>query len=533
MFRYLQLLALFSVSLGMSSRAVGAAGSPRQAVEPRFREYVEVTERAYQRVGLTVTVTDHAGRPVRGLRRDEFRLFEDGVEVAIQDFGVEGDRSDRPLSVAVLLDLSESMGRQVQRVREAAEALLSTLRQQDEIMVAKFNHERTVLQPFTRDPGDPEATLRDIGTAWGGTNLFRSIEQTLKDLRQRPGRKVILVVTDGLDNSVGRAEGIYQSIYLRDLLHLCLRTQTVVYGIRPGMVPGWQPFEQFVDETGGQLLYTGGDLERRFKDLGEELLTQYYLAYDIDPSVKQGKRRRIRVEVSRPGVAVKTMAGFFTPRSQLETLVRDLRDEDAGVRADAAYELGFVKEPQSSKALLGALGDKEEKVREMAVGALSRLGEAGAIPKLVGLLGDKAASVREAAAEALRGFGPAAIPALLAQVSQAAGQSRARPESVTAAKLLGAVGDDQASDPLALLLKDGPAESRTAAAEALGDLGLSQGIGPLRAALLDPVPEVRGAALRSLAVLAGATARPLIEDYMRNETDPGLRQQARALLASM
>ena len=533
MFRRLQLLALFCITLGMSSRAAAAPRNPREPGAPRFREYVKVVERAYQRVGLTVTVTDRAGRPVRGLMRDDFRLLEDGVEVAIQDFGVEGDKSDRPLSVAVLLDLSESMGGQVQRVREATEALLAALRREDEIMVAKFNHERTVLQPFTRDPRDPEVTLRDIGTAWGGTRLFRSIEQTLKDLRQRPGRKVILVVTDGLDNYVGTADGIFQSLYLRDLLLLCLRTQTVVYGIRPGMVAGRQPFERFVDETGGRLLYTGGDLERLFKELGEEFLSQYYLAYDIDPSVKQGKRRRIRVEVSRPGMAVKTMAGFFTPRSQLETLVRDLWDEDARLRADAAYELGFVKEPRSSKALLKALGDKEEKVREMAVGALSRLGEAGAIPKLVGLLGDKAASVREAAADALREFGPAAIPDLIAQVSQGAEQSRARPESVNAAKVLGAVGDDRASDPLALLLRDGPVESRAAAAEALGDLGLSRGIGPLRVALLDPVLEVRGAALRSLVALAGKTARPLIEDYIRNETDPGLRETARALLASL
>ena len=93
--------------------------------------------------------------------------------------------------------------------------------------------------------------------------------------------------------------------------------------------------------------------------------------------------------------------------------------------------------------------------------------------------------------------------------------------------------DDRASDPLALLLRDGPVESRAAAAEALGDLGLSRGIGPLRVALLDPVLEVRGAALRSLVALAGKTARPLIEDYIRNETDPGLRETARALLASL
>ena len=67
----------------------------------------------------------------------------------------------------------------------------------------------------------------------------------------------------------------------------------------------------------------------------------------------------------------------------------------------------------------------------------------------------------------------------------------------------------------------------------MGDLGLSHGIGPLRAALVDPALEVRGAALRSLVAIAGKSARPFIEDYIRNETDVGLRDTARALLASL
>src|SRR5262245_12963690 len=167
-------LILLCIILG--ALPAGASGSKSASGgSPGFQEHIKVRGRAYYRVGLTVTVMDRSGRPVRGLAREDFRIFENGVEVPIQGFGVEGDKADRPLSVAVLLDLSESMGGQVQRVREAAKALLSALRSSDEIMVAKFNEDRTVLQPFTRDPGDPEMTLREIGTAKGGTALFRSI----------------------------------------------------------------------------------------------------------------------------------------------------------------------------------------------------------------------------------------------------------------------------------------------------------------------------------------------------------------------
>src|SRR5438445_3626131 len=284
---YLRPLAALAALLAIP----GAAAPPRRST---LREFVEVVDRPWQRIGLTVTVTDREGRPVRGLTRADFRVLENERPVDLADFGPEGARLDRPLSVAILLDLSESMAGQVKKVREAAGALLHGLRPKDQIMVAKFNDEITVLQPFTADPGEPERTLARVGVAWGGTLLFRSIEQTLRDLRERPGRKVILVVSDGLDNDIGRGS-VYQSLYLQDLLRSCFRTQTVVYGIRPGLgATSWLPFEGFVEETGGRLLYTGGDLATLFARLGEEFLSQYYLAYDIDPKLADKRRRTVR-----------------------------------------------------------------------------------------------------------------------------------------------------------------------------------------------------------------------------------------------
>src|SRR2546423_6991804 len=149
------LLSVLTPLLAFGAARASRAGEPDAAPAP-LREYVRVVERPYLRVGLTVTVLDRQGRPVRGLARGDFRVLEDGEEFELADFGPEGTRRDRPLSVAVLLDLSSSMGGQVKKVREAAQALLATLRPGDEIMVARFNDELTVLQNFTGDPGDPE-----------------------------------------------------------------------------------------------------------------------------------------------------------------------------------------------------------------------------------------------------------------------------------------------------------------------------------------------------------------------------------------
>ena len=522
-------------TLGVSILVGGLAlgGTCPEGAEP-LREYVRVVDRPYRQVGLTVTVTDRQGGAVRGLARDDFRVYEDGEEMVLSDFGVEGDRADRPLSVAILLDLSQSMGRQVKKVRQAAQSLLAGLRPEDEIMVAKFNDQITILLPFTSEPGEPERRLKNIGRAYGGTALFRSIGETLKDLRDRPGRKVILVVSDGLDNDVARDRHVLQSLYLQDLLRLCFRTQTVVYGIRPGMTASsWLPFEGFVTETGGRLLYSGGDLERLFARLGEEFLSQYYLAFDIDPKVKEGKRRRIRVEVTRPDLVIRAMRGYFTPRSHLETNLRDLRDQDEDLRADAAYELGFIGDPLAASALRQALRDKDKTVRRLAVEALARLGETTAIRDLVRMLGDETGSVRDATMGALGQFGPAAIPVLIREVERGAGRRKAKTRLLQAARLLGQIGDDRALAPLGALLDSGPATARVAAARGLGDLGLSQGILDLRQALLDPEPPVRGAALRSIIDIAGPAARAVVEDYIRRETDPSLKAAARSALASL
>lgn len=526
-FRVLRLVAL-AATVPLTAVALTAdAGRP-------LREYVQVVDQPYRRVGLTVTVTDRQGRPVRGLTRDDFRVFEDGREVRLEDFGLEGGRMDRPLSVAILLDFSGSMGRQVRKVREAARALLSGLRPRDEIMVAKFNDQITILQRFTGDPADGERTLRNLGRAYGGTALFRAVSEILRDLRNRAGRKIILVVSDGQDNDVASDQHVLQSLFLQDLLRLAFRTQTVVYGIRPGMSSfPWLPFEGFVEETGGQLLYSGGDLERLFARLGEEFLSQYYLAYDIDPKLKEGKRRRIRVEVSRQDVVIKTMRGFFTPRPHLETLLHDLDDADANLRLDAAYELGFNRDPKALRGLRQALADRDEGVRKIVVDSLARLGAVEAIPDLIARLGDRDRGVREAAAGGLTLFGPAAVPDLVREVERRGKRRRIGPRLLNAARLLGEVGDDRAVAPLAVMLERGADEARVAAAGALGALGLSQGIPPLRKALLDRADPVRRAAVRAIVAIAGAAARAVVEDYIRREPDEVLREEARSLLRSL
>lgn len=521
--------AVFAFLLSAFPGSGAAAGEPRHSGNA-YQESVRVVDRPWERIGVTVTVTDRDGKPVRGLGCDEFRLLENGAPVDLAECGAEEGRSERPLSVAVLLDLSQSMGSQVRKVEEAARALLAQMRPGDEILVAKFSDQVTVLQPFTGEGDELTRGLKSIGRARGGTALFQSIASTLKDVRSRRGRKIILVVSDGNDNALERAGHVTQSLYMQDLLRLCLRTQTVVYGIRPGMPSSWQSFEDFVQATGGRMLYTGGDLERLFARLGEEFRSQYYLAWDIDPKDVAPGWRRLRVSLARPDLTVHAIDGYFTPRARLESLLHDLDDREEGMRQDAAYDLGFIDDPRARLALRAALEDRDAGVRRLALEGLARLREGEVLPEAIAALADGTAEVRDAAAEALAVFGGEAIDPLCAAVAAGADKRRPKPALLGAAAVLGSIGDDRAIEPLMALLRSPAPAARLAAARALRALGLAGGLAPLREALQDPAPEVRQAAAEGLAGLAGAAARPVLEARLQAETDATVKAALLQLL---
>jgi VWFA-related protein len=518
---------ILAVALACVPAALAAQPAVRAPAQAPM-EYVRVVDRPWQRVAITVTVTDARGRPVRGLTAGDFVITDGGRSVSIADFGPEEGRRDRPLSVAVLLDLSASMSGQVRRVEEAARALLAGLRPGDQVMVAKFNHQVTVLQPFTGSLEEDDDRLRNLGRAHGGTAIFRAIGSILLDLRDRPGRKVIIVVSDGQDNTLDRDQPALQSLQVQDLVRLCFRTGTTVYGVRPGMPGNVQPFEEFIEQTGGRLLYTGDGLDRVFARLGEEFLSQYFLAWDVDPNPGTGGWRRVQVETVRPDLRVSALRGFFAPRAIVDVGLRDLADSDPLVRADAAWDLGFVSEPRVVRTLGARLADDAPVVRRRAAEALGRIGDRQALPWLVERLGDADHSVALAAFRAIEAFGAAAQEVLAADVT-----ARPPPERVrlaAAAALLGTVGDDRALSALADLLHAPAPEVRLAAVRALADLGLAAGVGPLRGALADPDPGLRRAVLRGIARLAGQAARPILADHLGRENDPVVREAINTLL---
>jgi Ca-activated chloride channel homolog len=164
---------------------------------PAIRTSVSLVE-----VGCTVLAPD--GTQVRGLERGDFRLFEDGVEQSIASF----DAAAMPASIALVIDASPSIYRELGQMREAARSLSSALGTQDEVAVLAFSDQTHLLLPFSRDRAllaaalaSPElARVADSSQSFIYQALYLTARQLFAD---RTGRKAIVLLTDGQDSGLG------------------------------------------------------------------------------------------------------------------------------------------------------------------------------------------------------------------------------------------------------------------------------------------------------------------------------------------
>ncbi len=177
---------LIALSLGTVTRA-GQDQPP-----PTFKTGVDL-------VSVSVVVKNQKGRPVTGLSRKDFELFDSGRLKDIADFRAEASS----VSVAVLLDTSGSMhiSGKWNAARDAVTKLAGELEDgRDHIALFAFDNELHIVQPFTTSPSKVIAALNRV-QPWGSTAMFDAVSETGKRLAVEGGmRRAIVVVTDGLDN---------------------------------------------------------------------------------------------------------------------------------------------------------------------------------------------------------------------------------------------------------------------------------------------------------------------------------------------
>ena len=164
-----------------------------------------------QLVSVAAVVTDSSGRPLSGLRPDNFRLIEDGQPQTIANFGT----TETPFEIALLLDTSGSTRDDVALIRSAANSFIEALRPGDRVGIVAFNQARTVaepvaavevLTPLTSDREELRAAIENLGASQG-TPYYDALERVADSIFREPpqdevrGRRAVVALTDGVDSS--------------------------------------------------------------------------------------------------------------------------------------------------------------------------------------------------------------------------------------------------------------------------------------------------------------------------------------------
>ena len=297
--------------------AVGAGGASGQD-HATFKGTVDL-------VALNVVAVDKEQQFVSGLGADNFAVYEDGVQQDVSFF----TSGKLPLDLAILLDTSMSMGDKLSTAQRAAVGFVSALGPADRLLVVGINDTATILSPLSSDLHAARGAI--LGTsANGGTALYNSVYLTLKELtRQRRAdadmrRQALVLLSDGNDTK--------SLVSVDDVMELAKQSGISIYTITLAAPDedepsrgGWHPtasrpeqgMKAFAQETGGRSFSVrqAADLVGVYHAIGRELANQYALGYTSSNQRRDGAYRRIVVRaVDRPGVQLRTRAGYLAPR---------------------------------------------------------------------------------------------------------------------------------------------------------------------------------------------------------------------------
>jgi VWFA-related protein len=287
---------------------MGGASSPAPGQTPRPTQTPPVFEAEVYVVSVTAVVFDKGGRFVEGLTPKDVTLYEDEVPQELTYLlAAKGGEEKIPLSVVLVLDASGSMKQNLHFLQEAATSFLTKLEDVDQALVVQFNETLKGSAEFTDDLGRLEQFVEAL-QAWGGTSLNDAVHYALGRVADQPGRKAVIVFSDGADTT--------STLQEKDVIEYARAVEATVYSIGiEGMGPGGTPrgfLKRIASETGGEAFFPDkvGDLIRIFAGISEELHNHYALAY-TPRRAPDGSFRKIRMTVNRKDVEVRVRKGYY------------------------------------------------------------------------------------------------------------------------------------------------------------------------------------------------------------------------------
>jgi Ca-activated chloride channel family protein len=265
-------------------------------------------------VRLLVNVKDARGELVGSLQAKDFTVYDCGVK---QDIGPFEAQTELPLSVAVLIDTSGStlkdVGVEKTSIGKFFKALLGSGNVRDAASVYSFNYQVTLLKDFTRSPSALNNSLRTLNSV-GGTSLFDAIVLSSREITNRDGRHVEVIVTDGGDTtSKYRYQDAIKEAHLADAVIYPIVVVPISNDAGRN-VGGENALALVAKDTGGRTFYPslGAPLDQAFADILRDLRRQYYIGYyphSLPPDAPAF--HPVRVEMARPDLRPTARAGYY------------------------------------------------------------------------------------------------------------------------------------------------------------------------------------------------------------------------------
>jgi len=271
-------------------------------------------------VQIPVSVLDRSNRPVTGLDKDNFKVFENNVEQQVKHL----TREDQPMAVGLVFDTSGSMKKKLERSVAAAAAFLRTANPEDEFLLVEFSDHARLAHSLTPNPQEIQAQLT-LAAAHGRTALLDGIYLGIQQLRKstKP-RKALLILSDGGDNC-----SRYTQAEVRNLVK---ESDIMIYAMGvfegPGVVHvlpeeeanGPDLLGEITEQTGGRLFSVENynELADVASKISLELRNQYLIAYAPSNLRRDGKYHKVQVKVAALGgsrsLRVAWRPGYYAPR---------------------------------------------------------------------------------------------------------------------------------------------------------------------------------------------------------------------------
>jgi Ca-activated chloride channel family protein len=316
LFKYLSVAAIVTAASFSAS-----AQKPKPSPSPTPDD--QTVKVAIRRVRLPITVTDKKGQFVPGLTKNDFMILEDKVPQTIETFSDDLSQTT-PLYVAVLMDTSPSTAGKLKFQQESAMNFIQTVikPRKDRVLFATFDDEINLRQDFTDKLDLLDKAVYGVKQMGKQTALFDAIWQFCDEkMRSVPGRRVLLVVSDGEDT--------YSRANIRDAIDIAQRTETTIFAIStkagflstvPGVEAGQvsdkkdKDLQTLAEETGGAAFFTGDmlSLEKSFTRISKELRAQYLVTYNPTNKSYDGTFRKIDVKLSdgHGDLKIRTKRGY-------------------------------------------------------------------------------------------------------------------------------------------------------------------------------------------------------------------------------